>query len=415
MSSQLHFTSFLIDHKIMGVNVGVELTIGDYLSFAPEILKRNEYQRRRVSSPGKTYELLRRDLVNGCIIPPIILAVTDAYGAALGQLVEKAVKENDTSAYEAEIRSFIERAVDERQLLILDGLQRTSTLRDIVNSPSLLGENAQRFLEHRIRVEIYVGLSKPGILYRMLTLNTGQMPMSFRHQLEILYHDYLDRTDLPNGIEVLKESDDRRARGSGKYKYQDVVDMFYAYSTGSPMPYDKQALAGQLREESFLETYEYRPGRDDMLSLVVSHNRLVRQIDTLSNNWHLDTENPSDDDILGVARPFGTSVATILERPQPMAGFGAECKRLIDNGKIQSVAEVDTLIDGLHFSGDPAESFNTLLRILEEIAAKAKRIGDSQRIYFQLAFRALLTEESDSYLDLTTCWLKAQENFEMLY
>lgn len=399
----------------MGVNVGVELTIGDYLSFAPEILKRNEYQRRRVSSPGKTYDLLRRDLVNGCIIPPIILAVTDAYGAELGRLVEKAVAENDTTAYEPEIKNFIERAVQERQLLILDGLQRTSTLRDIVSSPTLLGQNTERFLEHRIRVEIYVGLSKPGILYRMLTLNTGQTPMSFRHQLEILYHDYLDRTDLPNGIEVLKESDDRRARGAGKYKYQDVVDMFYAYSTGSPMPYDKQALAGQLREENFLETYEYQPGRDHMLSLVVSHNRLVAHINTLSNNWHLGSERDDNAEAVGVARPFGTSVATILERPQPMAGFGAECKRLIDNNKIECVADIDSLIDQLHYSGDPEESFNTLLRVLEEIAAKAKRIGDSQRIYFQLAFRALLTEESDSYLDLSTCWLKAQENFEMLY
>ena len=50
--------------------------------------------------------------------------------------------------------------------------------------------------------------------------------MSFRHQLEILYNDYIDSKNLGHGIEVLREVDERRARGAGKYKFSDVVDMF---------------------------------------------------------------------------------------------------------------------------------------------------------------------------------------------
>jgi hypothetical protein len=410
----MRFNSFLIDRKIMGVNVGVELPIGAYLEFAPEILTRNEYQRRKVSSHGKTYDLLRRDLAHGCIIPPIILAVTDAYGSDLAKVIESAVADNDTSRYQHQIEQFVRRAVEERQLLILDGLQRTSTLVDIVASPTLLDSDPSLFFNHPLRLEIYVGLSKPGILYRMLTLNTGQTPMSFRHQLEILYHDYLDRTDLPNGIEVLREAEDRRARGVGKYKYQDVVDMFYAFSTGSPMPYDRLALVGQLREINFLETYEYHPGRDDMLSLVVQHNNFVSHLMNISGNWHL-TPDEYGTMLEGVARPFGTSVPSIFERPQPMAGFGAECKRLVDNRKIATIEEVSALVSRLHFSENPSESFENLIRILDDIARKAKKIGDSQRLFFQYGFRALLLEESESFLDLSKCWLSAQETFEMMH
>lgn len=151
-----------------------------------------------------------------------------------------------------------------------------------------------------------------------------------------------------------------------------------------------------------------------MLSLVVSHNAFVTHVEGLSGQWHL---TPDEDGVVleGVTRPFGNSVPSIFERPQPMAGFGAECKRLIDNGKVAGVEGMENLISKVYFSGDPSESFENLLRILDEIAAKAKKIGDAQRVFFQLGFRALLLEESDSFLDLSTCWLRAQENYEMMY
>ena len=69
----MHFSSHLIDKKIMGINVGVEMTIAEYLKLAPSVISKNEYQRKKVKSAGKTYDLLRKDLLNGCIMPPIIL------------------------------------------------------------------------------------------------------------------------------------------------------------------------------------------------------------------------------------------------------------------------------------------------------------------------------------------------------
>ncbi len=408
----MDFTSRLIDTKIMGVNIGAELTIGEYLEFAPAILDKNEYQRRRVKSSGKTYDLLRKDLIQGCVMPPIILAVTNAYGGELDKLVNRSMNEGPDSDCWPRIEDFIRRAAKEGELLILDGLQRSLTIEGIGSGRDvdLSEQEKDDFFHHKIRVEVYVGLSKTGILYRMLTLNTGQTPMSFRHQLEILYYDYVDNESLPEDISILKEVDDKRARGGGRYKYADIVDMFYAFSTGSPMPFDKQALVGELREMNFLESYEYRPEADDMKTLLVLYHHFITRVAELAGDW-----NPAPEDDGGVVRPFGTNVASIFARPQPMAGFGAECKRLLSNTAIKNVEDISNTISNLNFSGEPAQALDQLLHILDQIAKKAKRIGDAQRLYFQLAIRALLLPDSDTYLDLSRCWLKAQENYEMMY
>jgi len=409
----MKFTSRLIDKKIMGINIAAELSIGDYLSFAREILDKNEFQRRKVKTPGKTYDLLGRDLIDGCVMPPIILAVTNAYANELQPLVAAAIANGVTDPSWAAIEAVVEKAVADKELLILDGLQRSLTMEGIASAKdgTYSPTDKATFLAHIIRMEIYVGLSKTGILYRMLTLNTGQTPMSFRHQLEILYYDYIDNDTLPDDIKVFREVDDRRARGGGKYKYSDVVDLFYAFSTGTPMPFDKQALVGELREMRFLENYHYRPNSDEMRDLLVVYNSLVSRICDLAQDWIYkpdDYENP-------IIRPFASNIGAVFARPQSMAGFGAECKRLLTTTQISTLSDLDATIRRLDFSGDVETSLIGMLTVLDQTGLKAKRIGDAQRAYFQCAFRALLMPESETYADLSKCWLRGQEIYEMSY
>ena len=78
-------------------------------------------------------------------------------------------------------------------LIILDGLQRTYTILELIEELKSEEDNQEelsKVLSNSIRIEVFLGINKIGILYRMLTLNTGQTPMSIRHQIEILYSDY---------------------------------------------------------------------------------------------------------------------------------------------------------------------------------------------------------------------------------
>ena len=340
----MKFYSTLSDGKISGVNIGAEMAIGEYLDFLPAILNNNPYQRKKVGTSGKTYDLLRADLIKGCVIPPIILGVTEQNEGELRPLINRvSANENDEEAWDL-IKAVVRKAVEDNDVIILDGLQRSLTMKGIQDDyPEHIGEaEYQGFLKNKIRVEFYAGLSKPGILYRMLTLNTGQTPMTFRHQLEILYYDYIDNDDLPQGITVLKETDDARARGERKYKFSDVIDMFYAYTTNSPMPFNRQALVSELRELDFLEDFSDTTDRDDMHVLLLLHSKLMTKVADLAGGWRALSEEEG-----GPTRPFAPNITSALSRTQPMTGFGAECKRMLKTGSIQSLDEIDGMIDHL--------------------------------------------------------------------
>ncbi|QNP40508.1 hypothetical protein [Lysobacter solisilvae (ex Woo and Kim 2020)] len=410
----MDFYSWLFDKKVKGVNVSIDISIGDYWQLAQPVLRENELQRPRVAAKGKPYQLLQRDLIEGCVMPPIIVALKRNAQANIDEVLAGLRNGVIPNAERDLLAAEIERAFNSREVLILDGLQRTYTIGDCIaqlreERPGQL----DTFLARKIRLEVYVGLNKTGILYRMLTLNTGQTPMSFRHQIEILYHDFLDPGRLPAGLAVVREADARRARGAGKYKYADVVDMFYAYSTGRPESIDKQNLVNKLGELEFLE--EYDNVNSDLTSLLVVYNRFVRHIESIANDWEFDLgELRSVFPEAVVDRPFGTDVASLFERVQAMTAFGAEAKRLIRQKQVGSLEELSALLTRSLFSDAPSLALNELVLMLDEVAKKATKIGTAQREIFQYSFRSLFNSDSPTFLDLSTSWREGQRKFESL-
>jgi hypothetical protein len=410
----MDFYSWLFDKKVKGVNVSIDIAIGDYWHLAQPVLRENELQRPRVAAKGKPYQLLQRDLIEGCVMPPIIVALKRNAQANVDEVLAELRDGLIPSAARETLAEEIERAFRSREVLILDGLQRTYTLGDCI---SQLRETAESeldaFLARKIRLEVYVGLNKTGILYRMLTLNTGQTPMSFRHQIEILYHDFLDPGRLPGELTVVREADARRARGAGKYKYSDVVDMFYAYSTGRPESIDKQNLVNKLGELEFLE--EYHNVNSDLTSLLVIYNSFVRHIETKADNWEFDLgELRAVFPDATVDRPFGSNATTLFERVQAMTAFGAEAKRLIRQRQVESLEELSALLLRCTFSGPPKLALNELVLMLDDVAKKATKIGTAQREIFQYSFRSLLNSDSPTFLDFSSSWREGQRKFESL-
>lgn len=407
----MKFYSALIDKKIMGINVAVEMTVRDYFKFADEIFDNNDLQRSKVKNSVKPYELLEKDLMIGCVIPPIILALSEQNGENKN-FISEVIENNNASEKIETINNIIKQGFHDRKVMILDGLQRTYTLKSIIDGFHEKKEvdKLEVFLNVPLRFEVYLGLSKQGILYRMLTLNTGQTPMSFRHQLEILYKNYLDESSFENRIKIYKEVDEKKARGISKYKFSDVIDMFYAFSTGSPMPYDKQALVGVLKELSFLEDYKYKKDSDSMRDLLIVYNEFVVYVNGISEGWEF-----SDENFEKKIKPFGTNIPSIFAKGQVMAAFGAESKRLIEKNIYKDIEEIGQKINKSYYGQEINKTIEAFLLIISEVGANAKKIGDAQRLYFQLFFRALLSPDFESHLDISHSVYKAQEVFEMMY
>ena len=102
----------ILDKKIMSYNILVEMTLIEYYKFIKETIFANEFQRNKVRSSKTIYALLKQDLMAGCIIPPIVLAMDF-------NLDSDTI--NDTTLLE---RKIIE---NKDKMFILDGLQRTFT------------------------------------------------------------------------------------------------------------------------------------------------------------------------------------------------------------------------------------------------------------------------------------------------
>ena len=64
------------DKKINSYNFLVQMSMIEYYSLVSHCISNNEFQRNKVKSSKSIYSLLKQDLVNGCIIPPIVLSLS---------------------------------------------------------------------------------------------------------------------------------------------------------------------------------------------------------------------------------------------------------------------------------------------------------------------------------------------------
>ncbi len=373
------------DERVESTNVLVEVTMKEYLSFAPKLIERNnEFQRRRVRESGKIYSLLKDDLKKKCVIPPIVLAYTD----------DSADYEKDMA--DDDLIKHIKSNTD--KLMIIDGLQRTCILTD---DPELYD-----CVDNKLRLEIYLGIRKQAILYRMLTLNSGQTPMSLRHQIEILYSCYLDN-DSPEGIRLIREADDGTPTKSGEYNFSDVIDGFQSYIRRDELPTDRKRLLENIKSLSGLSG-EKQNG-DLFHEYLTAFHSFVTKMESLYGDWKCEWKIRGSH-ISG--EPLGRDAKSIFSKSVVMTGFGSAMGKLVDDGIISQIKDMKNITEDPEFCHEcPVMSLDELLYTLDNIRTFAKSIGNAQRIFFHYFFRELFDKSSDSYGDIEAAIEKGHERY----
>jgi hypothetical protein len=166
----LNVLSILKDERVNCYSVMTTMKIGDYLDIVEKAYQNRggipgQREPLKTSTAKRIRETMISDLKAGTILPPIVLGtVIDIDGI-------------DTSDIE-----YFHKIIDETpsdEISIIDGMQRTtalSSLKDDVN-----------VLEREMRVEYWLAENTNGLIYRMLILNTGQVPWSLRRQVEVIY------------------------------------------------------------------------------------------------------------------------------------------------------------------------------------------------------------------------------------
>jgi len=381
-----------VDEKIKADNHLIEMNIGEYASIALGILSNNDLQRKRVKTANRTYSLLKDDIKIGCVIPSIVLAVfpNEQTEQQLNSGTSNQQVAQQVSATEIINASNIVTKIEEGKLrlLILDGLQRTYTIIDLLSEvagePTLLA----KIKALPLRIEIYAGISKVGVLYRMLTLNTGQTPMSTRHQVEMIYSDYKNGFD---GLIFISEAENRLPTGDNEFKFSDILDCFLSYITGDYLPIEREDLVAIIKN---LEALTKDDKQKDLFKLLINtYNQFRLKIRTISGNWQYD-------ETVGELnkKPFAKNVNELFSKIQLLAGFGAAVSFLIKNELIVGIEDIQAKIELLK-ADNIDDGLNALIKDLYSIQVNAKKMGSEQRMYFYYFVRSLFNEANDGYLD----------------
>ena len=366
----------------------LQMTIGEYYSLVSDSLNDNEYQRKRVRNASSIYNLLKQDLKQGCIMPPIVLAYTDTIKNPQNILAE--LKE------------------EKSHLKILDGLQRSYTIKEIFEeyNQNSKGIEVGSPLENPIRVEVYTGIRKLGVLYRMLTLNTGQTQMTTRHQIEIIYSDYKNNCDV-EGVRLLSEVDSETPSTLGEYKFRDVVDGFTSYLQKDYLTLDRMDILDNIKN---LERLSEEDMNVDLFNgFIGSYHHFVCKLNELYPYEKESEVLKYELDL--IAAPYATSYIKLFNKSQSLTGFGNAIASLRDLGLLENINSLNSKIDSIN--GATAEmGFNNLILNLDKVRSYAKKIGNDQRLYFHHFFKKLFDTNEASYLDVNDSATRAFSEYQ---
>lgn len=153
---------------------------------------------------------------------------------------------------------------------ILDGMQRLTTL--------FSASGKEGFDDRRpLYVNVIVAERYDLLLYRMITLNNGQKPMTARHQIEMLTKGLIDTDSL--NISILSEKETEQNKVSGAFKRADISAAYTAFLTNSVNNDNSRIIESKLDEILVGKVME-----SNLADSNVTFSRILRIVDKFSTN-----------------------------------------------------------------------------------------------------------------------------------
>jgi hypothetical protein len=218
--------------------VYAEIKISDYLGLVGKDFDRFEIQRKR--QDPKKYSRLKEDIKKGALLPAITLAINPSKVTPfLDNVANEKSKELTTDL------------INSNDLYILDGLQRSYIIKDLVDEGIVFNE------EQKLLVEIWFESKIEHLIYRLIVLNSGQKPMSMRHQVELLFTTLKTEIEeeIPN-LNIYLEKDGQIRSRAMKFSFDKIVNAYYSFLTKSPEISRDNLIVKKLNEDDILSSNE---------------------------------------------------------------------------------------------------------------------------------------------------------------
>jgi len=214
----------------------------------------DKFEEQRKVQRRKFYERLETDILRGCLMPPITLAFVNT--------------ELSKTSNQAALTEFVNNNIGDGY--ILDGMQRLTTL--------LSASEGEAFDDDRpLYVNVIVAERYDLLLYRMITLNNGQKPMTARHQIEMLTKGLIDTGALK--ISILSEKDTEQSKVPGAFKRADVSAAYTAFLTNSVNNDNSRIIESKLDEILVGKVMESNLSDSD-----VTFSKVLKVVDKFSDD-----------------------------------------------------------------------------------------------------------------------------------
>ena len=269
----MEILNVLNDERSECISVLTNMTLEEYKSIAYESFRNGgnvEGQREVIKSvvASKIRRRMQDDFVAGAIFPPVVL----------GLILTDEQFEDCKTEFET---------IEKKGVSIIDGMQRTN----------IYFNNYDSCKDRIIRVEFWCAKRTPRLLYRMLVLNTGQVPWNTRRQVEVIFANLAENieSDLiaknpawKDSIAIMGIDDKQRRTQPGKFQKNIMISMYMGFNTRSVKVDVSEELANEFQRfdmmESVVKEENYRIFVDIVSYLISLHSLKFKQIAVKDNS-----------------------------------------------------------------------------------------------------------------------------------
>ncbi|EOS45992.1 hypothetical protein C810_02089 [Lachnospiraceae bacterium A2] len=382
----------LWDKKLKCMSAITRMSVGEYLKIVGKAYQnRGGISGQREALKQKTAISIRNrmieDIKDGTILPPIVI------GLVVNEEKYQKLKKGEIAYGQLVSDEPVE------QLSIIDGMQRTTALMKAVSEKEEVNQD-------EIRVEYWISDNINSLLYRMLILNTGQVPWNVRRQIEVIFSGIIKEIkEKVVNIEVFEIGDSSIRSKGGQYQADGLIELFLAFGARTWKVNTKEKLTDEFTRHDFLQS----SGETDLVHLFCDVLTCMAKMDILLDCKYKKKDDNSTEKFRSGKELFARQparigfVAAAGEKIMGRPGDERD-KEKIEGYKMKFINAIENVVSSIEQKGEEElvgyMDFATLNQMMERRTAK---VGDFERELFYEAFKVIV-EENGQLSNLGICW-----------
>lgn len=325
------------------------------------------------------------DLKLGAVLPPVVIGAVISEEEIAGMPNRGATSIKDVLS-----------APEQTKLSIIDGMQRTAAILEA-------SREDPGVLDFDLRVEFWLTTSVRAMVYRMLVLNTGQVPWTINRQLTVVYAPLLEEIvrNVPDLEKVSSPDKPGRRVAGAQYSSEAIVELYIAFSLRKTAVDTKESVSDEFSRLDFVENLsdnEFQSQFYGALSMLARLDKAFSRFETgpegrFSRGKAVFDGQPAR---IGFVVAVG---AAVLGRP------GASRPPEERVTRLEELEAAEQRLVGRLNAAEQAELTDFLrLDVLQEVLdRRVGQVGRYERAVFADAFKVLV-EEKFELPNLEPCW-----------